>query len=49
MKTFLFDKPSVQNAKTVFLAKFRMLFTKVTGYDLIFESSRRDIKPLRGI
>jgi hypothetical protein len=48
MRTFLFDSLSVQSAKTVFLAKFRMLFTKVTGYDLIFESSRRDIKPLGG-
>jgi hypothetical protein len=48
MKTFLLDKPSVQSARTFFLAKFRMLFTKVTGYDLIFESSRRDINPIRG-
>jgi hypothetical protein len=44
MSTILFDKPSMQSFWVLFLAKFRNLFAWITGYDLMFESSRTDIK-----
>jgi hypothetical protein len=46
MKAFLFDKLSAQNAWIVCASKLRTLLMQVTGYDLMFEESRRDIKPL---
>ena len=49
MKTFLFDKICVPAIWVIFCAKFRHMFSQLTGYDLMFEASRHDFKPGRQI
>jgi len=44
MKTLLYNKPSLQSVWAFVLVKSGTIFTKITGYDLMFESSRKDIK-----
>jgi len=47
MKAPLLDKPTVERIVVTCMAKLRKAFMVLTGYDLMFEESRRDIKPLR--
>jgi hypothetical protein len=45
MNAFLSDNSPLQNVWIVFLSKSRKLFNWLTGYDLMFEASRRDVEP----
>jgi hypothetical protein len=44
MKTLLYDKPSLHSIWAFLFTKSGTIFTKITGYDLMFEASRKDIK-----
>jgi len=47
METLLYSKPSVQSLWALFTAKFKLLFFKLTGYDIMFEASKKDTELIK--
>ena len=43
MKNLLLEKPCLMGVWLLIWAKFRKMLNQLTGYDLMFEASRRDI------
>lgn len=48
METLLYSNPSIESMWALLIVKFKLLFVKLTGYDLMFEASKKDIELTKG-